>query len=259
MRLVVEVALGAEAAAEERNDDAHVGLRDLEDVRDAGPGSVGNLRRAPDGDAVALPLGQERARLDRRPLRGVGDVAALDDDVGGRHRSFGVALHDRRVAEDVAVAPELLVGLVGLPVLVDQRRILRERGLDVADGRQRLVLDLDCSGGLGGDLRSQGGDRRDDVALEAHPLLGEQAAILGEVAVEHVRHVLVGDDGEHARHRAGAAGVDRDDAGVRVVGVAELRVELARQVEIGRVAAGAGDLLLPVRSEERCSAQSGRS
>ena len=99
--------------------------------------------------------------------------------------------------------------------------------------------------------RGQRGDRGDDVALEAHALLGEQPPILGEVAVEHVRHVLVGDDGEHARHRPRPARVDGDDAGVRVVGVAELRVELPRQVQVGRVAAGAGDLLLAVRADER--------
>ena len=55
---VVEIALRAEAAAEERNDDAHVRLRNLEDVSDAGPSGVGDLRQAPDGDAVALPLGR---------------------------------------------------------------------------------------------------------------------------------------------------------------------------------------------------------
>ena len=40
-------------------------------------------------------------------------------------------------------------------------------------------------------------------------------------------------------------------ARVRVVGVPELRVELPGQVEVGRVAAGARDLLLPVRADER--------
>ena len=249
--LVVEVALGAEAAAEQRHDDADVGLRQLQDVRDARPGRVRHLRRAPDRHLVALPLRQERARLDRRALRGVGDVPPLDDDLGLRHPGLGVALHDRRVAEDVPVAPEVLVALVGLPVRVDQRRVVGERGLDVAHGRQRLVLHLDRRGRLGGDLRRQRGDGGDDVALEAHVVPREQQAVLDEVAVQHVGDVLVGEDGEHARQRPRAGRVDREDPRVRVVGVAELRVELPGQAQVGRVPAGAGDLLLPVRPQER--------
>src|SRR5918992_1311892 len=60
--LEVEVALRAEAAAEERDDDADVRLRNLEHLRDSAPRSERNLRRRPDGDAVALPLREDRAR-----------------------------------------------------------------------------------------------------------------------------------------------------------------------------------------------------
>ncbi len=235
--LVVEVALRAEAAAEERDHDADVGLRQLEDVRDAGSRRIGNLRRGPDGDAVALPLGQQGARLDRRPLRGVGHIATSDDDLGLPDRGVGVALHDRRVAEQVSVSPELLVALVGLPVGVDQRRVVRQRRLDVAHGRQRLIFHLDRRSRLGGDLGRQRGDRRDDVALEAHVVAREQPAVLHEVAVQHVRDVFVRDDGKDARQRPRPARVDRDDPRVRVVGVAELRVQLAGQVQVGGVPA----------------------
>ena len=134
---------------------------------------------------------------------------------------------------------------------MDQRRALGGRRLDVGDGRKRLVLDLDQRRRGGGDLRRQRGDGGDDVALEAHLLLREQPAVLGHVAVAHVRDVLVREDGEHARHRRAPCVVSmRDDARVRVVGVAELRVQLPGEVQVGRVAAGAGDLLLAVLAQE---------
>ena len=82
--LEVEVALRAEAAAEERDDHANVRLGDPERVGDAGARGVRHLRRRPDGHAVALPLRDDRARLDRDALHRVGDVAAADDGVGSR-------------------------------------------------------------------------------------------------------------------------------------------------------------------------------
>ena len=48
--LEVEVALGAEAAAEQGDDDADVGLRDLQHMGDARPRCVRNLGGRPDRD-----------------------------------------------------------------------------------------------------------------------------------------------------------------------------------------------------------------
>ena len=98
--------------------------------------------------------------------------------------------------------------LVALPVRVDERRAVGERGLEVGDDGQRLVVDLDQRGGLLGDLRRRRGDAGDDVALEAHLVLREQPAVLDHAAVEHVGHVLVGDDREHAGQRARLRRVD---------------------------------------------------
>ena len=185
-------------------------FRDPERVRDAAAGRERRLRRGPDGDAVALPLGDDRARLDRHAVRAVRDVAALDDDVGPRHRGVRVALDDRRVPEHVAVAVDRLVGLVGAPVL---------------SGRAAHPPRSACSGSvIGGsgsystsispsrlrrDLRRHRRDGGDDVGLEAHLLLREQAAVLDHLAVEHVGHVLVREDGEHAGQRPRLRGVDR--------------------------------------------------
>src|SRR5262249_49479817 len=91
----------------------------------------------------------------------------------------------------------------------------------------------------------------DDVALEAHLLLGEEPAVLDHAAVEHIRHVLVRQNGEHTRECARLRGVDPRDACMGVVGVAELRDCLTGQGEIRRVAAEAWHLLLAVRTNER--------
>jgi hypothetical protein len=134
---------------------------------------------------------------------------------------------------------------------VNERRVVSERELRVAQRLQRLVLDVDRHRGLGGDLGRQRRDGRDDVTLEANAITREEPPVLNQLAVEDVRDVLVCQHGEDAWHRTGSAGVDRNDASVRVVRVAELGVELTRQVQVGRIAARARDLLLAVRPDER--------
>src|SRR2546428_8308551 len=106
---------------------------------------------------------------------------------------------------------------------MDERYVVGGGGVEVLDGRKLLVVDLDERGRL---LRDLGGRRRDapdDVALEAHLLLGEEPAVLYHAAVEHVRHVLVRDDREDSPPWAGLGPVDpRGPSGV-VVGVTKIR------------------------------------
>ena len=249
--LEVEVALGAKATAEQRHDHPHMGLGNLERVRDAAAGRVRNLGRRPHGHLVALPLRHDRAGLDGHAVDRVGLVAPLDDDVGACERGLDVALDDRRVAERVVVPAERPRPAVRLPVGMDEGRIVCERRLEIGHDRKRLVVDLDQRRGLLGDLRGGRGDAGDDVALEPHRVLGEEPAVLDHAAVEHVGHVLVGDDREHAREGARLRHVDARDSRMRVVGVAELGHELAGEHEVGRVATGAGHLLLAVRADER--------
>ena len=134
---------------------------------------------------------------------------------------------------------------------MDEGRVVGERRLEVGHDGKRLVLDLDQRRGLLGDLGGRRGDPCHDVAFEPHRVPGEEPAVLDHAAVEHVGHVLVGDDREHAREGARPRHVDARDPRVRVVGVAELGHELACEHEIGRVPAGAGHLLLAVRADER--------
>ena len=84
---------------------------------------------------------------------------------------------------------------------MDEGRVVGERRLEVGHDGQRLVVDLDQRSGLLGDLRGRRGDAGHDVALEAHGVLREQPTVLDHAAVEHVGHVLVGDDREHAGER----------------------------------------------------------
>ena len=76
-----------------------------------------------------VPLGDDRARLDRHPVRAVGHVAALDDHVGARHRGVRVPLTIVECPSRLPSQTEVLVGLVGAPVRVDERRVLGERPL----------------------------------------------------------------------------------------------------------------------------------
>ena len=156
--------------------DAHVRLGDLERVGDAAARRVRHLGRRPDGHLVALPLRDDRARLDRDALHRVGHVAALDDDVGAGERRVDVALDDRRVAERVAVAAERSSRLVRLPVGMDERGVVGERRLEVGHDGQRLVVDLDQRRRLLGDLGGRRRDAGDDVALEAHRVPSRTAA-----------------------------------------------------------------------------------
>ena len=57
-------------------------------------------------------------------------------------------------------------------------RILAQRLERIEHGRQRLVLDHDALGRLGGDLLADRGDRRDAVAGMAHELVGEHRLVL---------------------------------------------------------------------------------
>jgi hypothetical protein len=197
-----------------------------------------------------MPLGDHGPRLDRRGVLHVGDVALAHDVVGGGEAGLDIAVDDRGVAGVVAVADDVERVAVVLPVGVHERRAGRERLLNVVDDRHRLDVDLDQIAGALGELRRGGGDGGDDLALEAHVLLREQAAILDVAAVLEIGGVRVGHDREDAGQRLGLGRVDARDASRRNVRVAELAVRHARQLEVGRVATEAGHLVLAVLALE---------
>ena len=251
LRLEMQIALGPEPPAQERDDDPDVRLGDLQGLRDTVACGIGNLRRGPDRDLVAPPLGEHGARLDRHALRGIGPVAALDDDVGLCHGGVGISLDDGVVAERVAVRHHVLVAFVRSPRSVDQRGIGLHRCNEVRDHRQRLVLHLDQARGLGGDRLGERGHACHDLSLEPHDVLGEQRSVLHEPPEPDVGQVLLRDHGDDPGQRSRPRGVDAEDPGVGVVGVAEPGVSHAGGREVGRVAPHAGHLLPAVGTDER--------
>ena len=251
VRLEVEAALAAEAATEMRDDDADLVLRELEGLGDTGAGRERHLRGGPDGDLLAMPFGDDGARLDRRGVRHVGDVALADDVVGGGEAGLDIAVDDRRMARVVAVAHDVVVVGVRLPIGVHQRGARLERGLDVVDDGHRLDVDLDQVARALGDLVRDRGDTGDDIALEVDVLLREQAAVVDVLAEAGIGNVGVGDDREHARQCLRLGRVDARDAPAGDAGVAELAVGQTRQLEVAGVAASPGHLVLAVLALER--------
>ena len=232
--------LGAEAAAHVRRHHPQLVLRHLEgEGAEQQAGQVGVLRRGVERvavlDAVVGAVGG--ARLD-----GVGSdpvVGEVERDHLGGVREFG--LGGRGVAQmpvEADVAGRLVPDLGGA---------VRHRGIQVSDGRPRLVVDLDEQRrvlGLGPGLGDHHGDRIAGVAgrplhqgrvgrrdhLRAvlvgdHPAAGDAAEVVGG-------RVLAGQHGEHARRREGLAGVDRADLGVGVRRAHEHGMGLLRQRDV---------------------------
>ena len=128
------VHLQPERPADVGEDDAHTFLFDAERLGDDHPLLVRILARRVERERVGapIPVADVPARLDR--LRRVAvDPELVGQSVrGGGESAVGVSLcvcdaHDQ----------------VGAPTVVDDRRVVGERGIGVDYRRQRLVLDLD--------------------------------------------------------------------------------------------------------------------
>ena len=157
--LRVDVQLRAEAAADVGGDDADLRLGDSEDELQREAQDVRHLRRRPERDlAGRADLREDAARLHRVRDQPWLEVAARDDDVGRVDRRLDVV---RLELPDVAlVRPE---------VRVDERRAVLERLLDVRDGRERLVVDLDELRRVLRERAALRDDDRDAVALDSAP------------------------------------------------------------------------------------------
>ena len=206
-------ALAAEAAADQRLDDADLRHLHFEDDAELVLEIVGNLRGRPDGEA-ALPAGlriefesgESGMRLHRGVRYFVGDVAAFDDFVGFGEAFIGIAEDVVIVLFDIVRA--LLVNEIGF----------RGHGIfGIEPGGQRFVFDVDQFQGFFGDGFGFGYDAGDVVADVADFIHGESGFIVadGKNAVL-IRGVHAGDDCYDAGKREGAAGVDFLDARVGI-------------------------------------------
>jgi hypothetical protein len=220
--LRIDPGLHAEAAAHVADAHLHVLALEPGQQRHQRVGDAGrHLARDVDEEASAVHPRAHAARLERR--RGEPLVDEIECDAmrgpGERH------LDRRRIA-----MPRLGGDVVGRTVS-EARRVGRERGVHVDDGRQLLVVDGDGLGGVLGGFARRGDHRRHRLAGEADAVERQRpplrtcrrpAAGMAEAGVERHRadagrvQRRAGEDGHDARHRFGLARVHRQDPGVGV-------------------------------------------
>ena len=104
-------------------------------------------------------------RLDIALVHRLGRVAPLDDDIGLGEPGLDIALGEADHLGDVGGLGRLRLDAGGENVLMQHRRVVRHRRLDVHDVRQHLVLDLDQIERLFGDRRRGRRDRGNRMAL----------------------------------------------------------------------------------------------
>ncbi len=219
-----------------------------------------------DGAHHPDPVHRQFQHLGQRPVHVVHDlgrgpqrqapVHPLRDGRVLLHGEVGVALEEEEVLADVGGAgpprvqvPELVrlqpVDVAGQAATGVDPLVLRlpQPRLDRHHGLQRLVLDPHRLAGSGCSLLVDGGDRRHRVAHVAHLLRLQRALVLGDREdAEADGQVLAGDHGLDARDPSRRAGVDRQDAGVRVRAAQDLAVQHSRQRDVVRVDGGADQL-----------------
>ena len=209
--------LAAEPAADLRRDHAQLVLRHAGDRRTQEAEDVRVLRGDPEGQLTrrAAPLRQRGARL-----HGIRDEALLDDPL--LDHDFGV----REGAVDVSLREHPMKRLVLGHVGVQLRGVRFGGELRVGDRRQRFVVDVDQVEGIVGLVGRLGHHHPDDIADITDRVVGG-ALVAGDLQVRvgqqpGARHRLElvdfrsGVDRHHAWRGLGAAGVDADNAGVRV-------------------------------------------
>ena len=242
--LVIErVALPSESAAVRSRDDADVGGRHFEHLRERAVDVVRGLSARPQRELPVLVDGRDGGVL----LEGKVRVPLIEEGVVEDTVRLGEAALD--VAEGHRDA---LVDVSFLAIVVDARLGRREGLLGLGDRRERLVVDVDEVERLEGRqlvLRDDGGH---GIADEADLVEAQRLLVLahGEDPVFD-RKVLPGQDEANARAGECARGVDRLDPRVRKRRAQELRVEHLGQDDIVGEAGLSGDLRAPVDAPAR--------
>ena len=152
---------------------------------------------------------------------------------------------------DVAVRERDRRRHVVAPVGVDQRRAGRQRLLRIDDGGKRLVGHDDGGRGVRRLVRIGGDHDRHRLAGEADDAVGQRGLAVGldrrrgdrrrRQRAAELGKVGQREDAGHARVLAGAAGIERDEACVRMRAAHDDRVQRALEGDVGDVAAAAGE------------------
>ena len=171
---------------------------------------------------------------------------ALDHQVRRRERGRGVPLLIEETAGDVAgTLADPLAELLGVDILVEDRRVVPHRGQHVQHRRERFVLDADQLRGLLGDVDVVGSDGGDGVTLVEHLLVREHVRaqvhqIDGPLtqfgnAVGRAGEVGMRDDRPDPRQRLGRGCVDPSNPGMRMRTAEHETGEHAGEAGIGPV------------------------
>ena len=216
-------------------------------VRDA-------LGRRVDGDFVAIPLRQRRARLHLTILNEGRRISVLEHLIGRRESRLRIPLGSRRRSRLVReIQPDITLG----PNL---RSIRLEGLLGIENERQLLVVDLDELERLLGHVPVDRGHGGHGLADETHRVVEHVAQvrsdILGRVAVlatpgdgaRTVDHLvrLVCDDGPHARQGLSPRRVDTADARVWVRAPQDASVQHPRKPHVTCIGGLPGDTLVGI-------------
>ena len=234
--LVAErIGLPAEPAAVRGRHDPDVARRELEHLGERPVDVVGCLRRGPEAElAVRRPLGDGGMLLHGKVGVALEEEDVFPDEVGRAEALLHVA----------ELEGDQLVDVVAVPVVVDPRTPLGERGVDRHERGERLVLHLDEVHRRLRRLLVDGRDGRHGVPDEADLLDAEGLLVLAHRhdAEADRREVLARDHGVDAGERGGATRVDPPDQRVRVRGAEDLGVGHPGKHQVVGEAGLAGDL-----------------
>ena len=199
--------------------------------------------------------------------RGVELVASvsgvIDRDAAARlHRGGGDAVDDEAVLDHVSGLRKRRVGFRFVAVELDEADIVRavvkherrarlDRAGGVDDCGQRLVIDLDQFGGVGGLVIGLGHHEGDVIAdppdavlhqrrkartVHRRPVAALEPARHRQVAEARGRIVGAGEHAQHAGRALGSGGVDRADFRVRVRRAQHITECHARQDDVADIA-----------------------
>jgi len=223
-----DLHLEPEAAADVGTHDPHAGLRQTESVGKRRAHDRRRLIPGPHGQRLAVPVGENAARLEGR-----GRAAAVLERLAHDDRG------EREGAVDVTVPVTAL----------EQDLLRRERLVDGGHRGSRFPFDADQLSRVRRNVRIRRHHRRDrltaksgDAVRQRRPGGGDES---GAVEARRERpgngpQILRCDDRDHAGHGESGRAVDADDARVGVRTAHEAREQHARQTEVVEVAPAAG-------------------
>ncbi len=231
--LVDHVLLAAEATAHRAHHHAHLVDGPPQDLGQH-VAVVGDVLagRVHGHAAIGLQVGQAGFGLQVGVFNGRGLVGLLDHQVGLLQPGLHVALADPGVLADIARRMGMQLHGAGC-----------HGGLRIEQRGQHLVVHADAAQRSTGDLHGLGGHGQHRFPNVAHHATGHHRLVLDEDAeVVHAGHVVAAQHAFDAGHGTRRAGVDAQDARMRVRAAQHLQVQHVGHPQVGGVLHRAGHL-----------------